>query len=168
MTLQLIIMRHAKSGWDDPGLSDHDRPLTAKGVTQAEKVGRWLNENCSLPDMILSSTATRAAETARIVAQQMDPRPDIEFSARVYHAGPDAMIDVLSRLTPQSVMLVGHNPSISILADLLTVSANGIAEMSDFKTATAAVLEFEISSWAQLSTGTGVRTAIVSTKDLPD
>jgi phosphohistidine phosphatase len=63
MTLRLILSRHAKSGWDDPDLSDHDRPLNARGRGDAPKVGAWLRAKGYLPDAALVSSARRTQET---------------------------------------------------------------------------------------------------------
>ena len=69
MKLRLILLRHAKSGWDDPGLSDHDRPLTDRGMRDAENVGAWLTKNGFVPGLVLSSTATTESVEERNAAE---------------------------------------------------------------------------------------------------
>ena len=73
MTLRLILMRHAKSSWDSPGLDDHERPLNGRGCRSAKAIGAWLNDHGYLPDLVLSSDAERTRETWGIVAAELQP-----------------------------------------------------------------------------------------------
>ena len=165
MKLRLILLRHAKSGWDDPGLSDHDRPLTDRGMRDAENVGAWLTKNGFVPGFVLSSTATRAAETCRIVADQLEPHPRIEFTPKLYHASPDTALDLLGSVDADTVMLVGHNPTMSILAELLS-GENGAHSFGHYPTAAAVVFEFSASAWKDIQFGRGKPKAFVRPRDL--
>ncbi len=65
----LLVQRHAKSSWKDPGLDDHDRPLNKRGKKDGPRMGRLVREEDLIPDLILSSTAVRAKNTAKEVAE---------------------------------------------------------------------------------------------------
>ena len=109
----LYIVRHGKSSWDDPFLSDHERPLAPKGINKTLKVAGFLKNNISCPDLFLSSTAVRAKETAGILAKELGyPEEKIKYSTNLYHAGEEAIFSELYALPDEvnSVMIFGHNP----------------------------------------------------------
>jgi phosphohistidine phosphatase len=118
----LLILRHAKSDWGDPGLDDHDRPLNKRGKRDALRVGRLLREEDLVPDLVLTSTATRAARTARRVARAAAFAGKTRPTSALYLAGPRAYLKVL-RALPDSygrVLVVGHNPGLEELVAHLT------------------------------------------------
>lgn len=144
MTRHLLLIRHAKSDWSDPSLSDFDRPLNARGSKDAPKMGKRLANRKLLPDRMVSSPAQRARSTAEVVAQQLGfPLHDIDWMTELYLASPLGMLDVI-RACPEQVgtlALVGHNPGISELAARLTgtpignIPTCGIVHLSaDFDT----------------------------------
>ncbi len=67
LPLTLVLMRHAKSDWSEAGLSDHDRPLNARGKRDAPEMAKWMHNHLGIPDLILASTATRVAETVELL-----------------------------------------------------------------------------------------------------
>src|ERR671934_2596347 len=91
----LLILRHAKSSWKHPELSDHDRPLNKRGKRDAPKIGHLLKEKDLVPDLIISSTAVRAEKTAKLVAKASKYKGNVTLTDSLYAAGPDAYIDVL-------------------------------------------------------------------------
>jgi phosphohistidine phosphatase len=110
----LYILRHAKSSWDYPDLSDHDRPLIEKGKKRTKKIIDFLKANSVSLDFIISSTARRAAETAEYVAKGCNyPADEIKYDPTLYHANSEGIFKQFLDLSDdfQSVMLIGHNPA---------------------------------------------------------
>ena len=115
----LYIVRHAKSSWDDPDLSDEERPLLEKGVKKTHKVIEYLNGHHIRPDLILSSPAVRAFETAKLIAKGVRyPGEKITIMPEIYHFDSAHILRELQGLSDdiQSVMIVGHNPGVTQLA----------------------------------------------------
>lgn len=118
----LTIFRHAKSSWDSPELPDHDRPLNKRGERDAPAMGERLKDAGIRPSLIIGSPAIRAWQTARIVAKQIGY--PIEFLHRepgLYHAGVNKLLDIISAQDDgfNSIMIVGHNPGLTDLANEL-------------------------------------------------
>ena len=115
----LYIVRHAKSSWEFPQLSDEERPLLEKGVRRTKKVIKYLVEKNTKIDLIVSSYAVRALETARLIADGLGySRENIKVTGDLYHAGSDEILDYLFGVPDEvdSVMIVGHNPGFSRFA----------------------------------------------------
>ncbi|MBX3055785.1 MAG: histidine phosphatase family protein [Anaerolineae bacterium] len=150
MTKTLLIMRHAKSDWDNTRLSDHARPLNKRGKQDAPHMGKLLKREDLVPDLIITSTAERALTTAERVALACDYDGELVTTSRFYLADPVTYLELLQGVDDQykRVMIVGHNPGMEeLLADL-----TGQAE--HFTTANIAHVELPISSWAQLNEDT--------------
>ena len=143
----LLILRHAKSSWDNPNLSDHDRPLNKRGRQDAPRMGRVLRDQSMMPDLIITSTAKRALATAEAVALAGDYEGEIKMTRRFYHADPETYLEVLSAVPDayERVMIVGHNPGMEELFEQIT----GRAER--FTTATVARIQLPINTWKELS-----------------
>ena len=142
----LLILRHAKSSWDHPGLRDHDRPLNPRGKRDAPRMGRLIAGRDLVPQRIVSSTALRARTTAALAAAEFDEEIEIETTRRLYGARPDGYIDIVEESGGEAerVMVVGHNPGITALVTRLT----GAVEY--MPTAALAVVELDIDDWAHL------------------
>ncbi len=150
MTKTLLIMRHAKSDWDNSKLSDHERPLNKRGKQDAPHMGKLLKKEELTPDLIITSTAERALATAELVALACDYDGELVTTNSFYHADPATYLEVLQGVDDQykRVMIVGHNPGMEeLLADL-----TGQAE--HFTTANIAHVELPINSWSQLNEDT--------------
>src|SRR5687767_5170630 len=93
----LLILRHAKAASDLP-VADHDRPLTARGERQAKDVGRWIKEQDMVPQLIVTSTAARAATTAELVADTCGYSGVIEQDSAIYMAESGALLETIRRL----------------------------------------------------------------------
>ncbi len=116
----LYIARHAKSSWNYPDLKDHDRPLLEKGKKRTRKVINFLKNEQVQPEIILSSTARRAAETATYFASGCGVGPEnLVFEAALYHAGREELFRYLAHVSNQiqSLMIVGHNPAMTNFAN---------------------------------------------------
>jgi len=114
----LYIARHAKSSWEDFTIADHDRPILAKGGERTKKVADAMKAKHLLPDLIISSTAKRAQQTAILLAKGLGYGVEnIRFEKNIYHALENDILDELYGLDNniQSVMIVGHNPTLPIL-----------------------------------------------------
>jgi phosphohistidine phosphatase len=115
--MRILLARHAKS--DHPGgVADHDRPLSARGIADAASMGRHLGRTGLIPPSILSSTATRAAETARLIAEQATPPPTVEHVAGIYGAGVTDLLAVIAS-AGGDCMIVGHQPTLSMTVEAL-------------------------------------------------
>ncbi|MCB0693234.1 MAG: histidine phosphatase family protein [Lewinellaceae bacterium] len=149
---ELFLVRHAKSSWDYPDLRDEERPLGARGKSDAPFMARILLEKGFVPDKLVSSTARRAQDTASHFARvyQIDPR-DVALVARVYEAMPDDLMEVVHGLSDEwgTVFLFGHNPG-------FTVFANRFAEGFRFDNVpTCGIVRIlsEASSWQDVTPG---------------
>ena len=119
---ELLLVRHAKSSWDDPYLDDHDRPLNDRGLRNAPEMGKRLQGWGIRPDVWISSTALRAITTAEILAEEVGfPQDQIQRSRDLYHASATELQEIISELDDRirSVALFGHNPGMtSLVANL--------------------------------------------------
>jgi phosphohistidine phosphatase len=149
----LLIMRHAKSSWDDSGVADHERPLTARGERDAPRMGKLLRREGVVPQAIVASDAVRAKATARAVAEACGFEGEVEFSSALYGAGPETFREVLGKLPEQveSVLVVGHNPGSEELLQELT------GEDEHMPTAAIAHVELDIEEWGEWGEATGGR-----------
>lgn len=148
-------MRHAKSDWDADYERDHDRPLNERGVRSARLMGRLLHGLGLTPDMVLTSTATRARDTARLAAESGHWDAPIVEEPGFYGGEAASVIEIAARTKKAGrLMLIGHEPAWSGL--VRRVSRRSI----EVKTATVAVIEMPIRDWAELPHATGVMVAL--------
>lgn len=165
MPITLYIVRHAKAEDRATFMADHDRQLTADGTIAAARMGRYLKGKAIRPDVVISSTAPRAKDTAMVMAEQIGYDPaQIQLDNALFDGGPKAYLAALNALpaSVQSAMIVGHNPDVSYLAEYLTHQS--IGSMS--KGAVVAIV-FDDVNWAELSGRTGHVTFEVGPKQLP-
>ncbi len=142
----LTILRHAKSSWSDAGLSDFDRPLNRRGERDAPRIGERMAESGLRPALILSSPAERALTTAKIVAAKLNyPREFLEKERALYHASLDTLLDIIAAQEDRvnNLMLVGHNPGMTQLANHLLP---GI--MNNLPTAGTLTVEIDTRDWS--------------------
>ena len=163
MSLTLILMRHAKSDWGSPGLPDHDRPLNARGMNDAPRMGAWLRRQGYLPDEVLCSTATRTRQTLAGLNLSAPNR----FIAALYHAEPAAMLATLRTATGQTVLMLGHNPGIAAFASALLDRAPDHPRFDDYPTCATLVARFTIDAWDALELGKGQVLDFTTPSDLP-
>ncbi len=115
----LVIVRHAKSGWDNPDLTDFERPLTKRGHRDAPFMGELIAQMGISPDIILSSTANRAYTTAGYFADAFKyPKDKIISEKSIYDRGIRFIINLIKNLDNNinTAVLFGHNPDITSLA----------------------------------------------------
>ena len=144
MTKTLIIMRHAKSSWDDPDLADYDRPLNERGLRDAPRMAQWLSDAELIPDQVITSAACRASQTASIVANELALESDILETRDLYLSGYDTYLEQVSYLPNyvETVLVIGHNPTMESLVYLLS------GESVSMPTAAIAVIQLPIDTWS--------------------
>ena len=149
----LLLLRHAKSSWDQPGLHDHDRPLNKRGKNEAPRVGKFLKDNDLLPDLVLSSTARRARDTAQAVVEESGFSGQIDLYQDLYLSDTACYMDILRCLPDEAnrVLVVGHNPDLEELLTLLTDVSQHLT------TATLVQIDLPITSWQELNEATDGR-----------
>lgn len=149
--LKLYLLRHAKSSWQQPNLSDFDRPLNDRGKRDAREMGRRLKARGARPHKIITSPAARAATTARAIANALDAQPgQVEYDQRLYLAGPEDILHLLGERGEGELMLVGHNPGFTRLAGLLS----GVS-IDNMPTCSYAEIAFDADSWSGIRHGLG-------------
>lgn len=162
MTKRLILTRHAKSSWVDPAMSDHDRPLNARGRGAATDVGAWLASRGYLPDEVLCSDAVRTRETWERIAPAFGTEPKVTMKPALYHAGAEVMLAVLRHATGDTVMMVGHNPGIADFAERIVAQSPAHALFRRYPSGATLVASFEVENWDEVGFGMGaVRDFIV-------
>jgi phosphohistidine phosphatase len=130
--ITLVLVRHAKSDWGDPHLDDHDRPLNDRGRRDAPRMARRLAETGFRPEAVLSSTAVRARTTAAAFAEALGVAMTLD--PELYGAPAGTLFATAAATRAGSVLLVAHDPGMSVLAAQL--SGDGIAHMPTCAVAT--------------------------------
>ena len=151
---RLYLVRHAKSSWKDPGLTDRERPLNTRGKRDAPRMGQRLAEQGVEPDLILSSPAKRALKTAKAVAKKIGyPKDRIEVRKAIYTGGPT---DVLTEVrgvddSVRQLMVFGHNPGFTELANALTEQ-----QIDNLPSCGVFCVDFDVGPWSDVSPGQGI------------
>ena len=166
MTLRLILIRHAKSSWDDPAVTDHDRPLNARGQRAAQELGSWLASRGYVPGEVLCSDALRTRQTWDGIAPALPAAPAVTLKPALYNAGPDVMMSVLRHATQPTVLMLGHNPGIAEFAHRLVARAPLHEEFAKYPTAATLVVAFEGNDWSQAGFGQGQALDFMVPRDL--
>lgn len=155
MTKRLILTRHAKSSWDDPLMTDHDRPLNERGRAAAADLGRWLASRGYVPGQVLCSDAVRTRETWGGIAPALVFDGAVDLKPALYHAGADVMLAVLRHAKADVVLMLGHNPGISEFAHRLVARAPLNPEFQKYPTGATLVVDFAVDSWEEVDWGQG-------------
>jgi len=149
----LGLFRHAKSDWNDARLRDFDRPLNVRGRKGAAAMGQIIKDYGHKWARVLASPAVRVTETIEIAAKAAGGAPPIQWDRRIYLASSVTLLELLREQPgdPDSIMMVGHNPSLEdLIFDLVADNGNSpllnIVE-EKFPTAAFAVLELDINAW---------------------
>ncbi|MBT8412109.1 MAG: histidine phosphatase family protein [Octadecabacter sp.] len=166
MTKRLILIRHAKSSWDDPLSDDHARILNARGRASADAVGAWLKAQGYIPDEIHSSDAARTIETTQRLVAALGTTPSVELHARMYHASAPTLLDVLKKAKGNTVALIAHNPGIAFFAETIVARAPDHDRFMDYPTCATLICDFPINDWAEAVTRSGQVVDFVVPRDL--
>ena len=167
----LTLLRHAKSGWDDPVARDFDRPLNKRGRRAAATVGRALRAEAIEFDAIIASPAVRVVETLQEVSQGYGRPLAPVHDPDLYLASPAVLLDRIQRVGDGvgRLLVVGHNPGMEQLATLLSGAdrSGSLAELEiKFPTATIAVIELDVDRWADVAKGSGTLIRFLRPRDL--
>jgi len=168
---RLLLLRHAKSSWEDPSLDDFDRPLAPRGERAAPAIADFMRSKKLIPDLVLCSSAVRARQTWHAVANKLGSGDNLRELKSLYLATPSRLLQTLRR-APQkaeTVLVIGHNPGMEIFALRLTGKGprNAMRQMAEkFPTAALAEIAFDVEKWSEIGEGRGVLKRFVRPKDL--
>ncbi len=155
MSKTLILMRHAKSDWRNPSLSDFERPLNKRGMLDAHKMGHWLADATSAEqpathkvdqaNVILCSSARRAQQTLQLILLEMPNTPLIESLDALYLASKQTLLSLLKRyfIHHHCVMLIGHNPGLDSVLQYYCPNAPRTANGKLMTTANIGIIQFD-------------------------
>lgn len=169
---RLILLRHAKSSWDDPVKRDFDRPLNAKGERAAKLMGEHMQEIGMTFDAVIASPAVRVAETLDSVAAGYGEPIEAEWDRRAYLASNMTLLDIVHEASDEydSIILSGHNSGLEDLVLLLVPDTKGDKARAlveeKFPTCALAEMEFPVDSWEDIAPGTGTLLRYVRPRDL--
>jgi len=157
----LFVLRHAKSSWENPDLADFERPLNSRGLDAARFIGELIYERNLNPQVIISSPAKRAKQTAVLVKELAEISKPVEFDERIYEASPLALFNLIREFDEkrESVLIIGHNPGFENLVRILT------GETISMPTAALAKLNFDIEKWSDIEIGEGELEFLIRPKD---
>jgi phosphohistidine phosphatase len=165
----LLLMRHAKSSWDDPALPDLERPLTPRGRKGASLMGKYLQDKGLAPAIVLCSSATRAQETLEQLRPAFSDSTVVKIEPKLYGAESTALATRLRRVSQgsPSVLVIGHDPAIQELVLMLDPSSRrSKAVRKKFPTAALAVVDVSIDEWKQLKPGEASISDFITPKQL--
>ena len=167
----LTLLRHAKSGWNDPVQRDLDRPLNGRGMRAATRMGRYMREEGLAFDQVRASPAMRVRQTIEGVEDGYGQPLAPEFDTRIYMASGVTLLEVVQSLDDAHarVLLIGHNPGLEdLVLDLVPASAGGYRDEVEMKypTATLAELEFDVARWADVTERSARFTRFVRPREL--
>ncbi|WP_415902727.1 SixA phosphatase family protein [Neptuniibacter sp. QD29_5] len=148
---RLTLIRHAKSSWKDPTLDDFERPLNKRGQRDLPKMATRLGEYGIEPELILASNANRALTTASEIHRHLNLKPEqLQTHPELYASCTETLMYLLQNQSDHlnSIMLVGHNPALHQLADMLTQS-----HLEKFPTAAVLHMHLSITQWHELAAG---------------
>ena len=160
----LLLLRHAKSSWDDPELQDFERPLNQRGRRAAPLIGRFMQQQAFVPNLILSSPAERARQTIALIVEAAHLEGELRYDERIYEASAESLLEVVAQAEDRFavLLLVGHNPGLEDLLLLLS------GETRRMPTAALAAIIFDTEKWSKVNEGKGHLKSLTTPKDLPD
>lgn len=157
---RLTLMRHAKSDWGDPSVSDLERPLNERGRQAARRVGQELGRRHFRFDAVLASPAQRVRETIAGMQDMLSLAPPPRFDPSLYLAA-EALLLTLVRQLPQSVeqpLIIGHNPGLHRLTLSLAQEEDGALYKrieDNLPTGAVAVIDLAVEEWVDVEPGSG-------------
>jgi len=168
---RLLLLRHAKSSWGEPGVDDHERPLNRRGETSARAMGAWLRKARIAPDLVLCSTSRRTRQTLDLLMPFHAATPTVELLPSLYLAGALTILDLIRGASDQvgCPMVVGHNPGFERLAQSLAAAgdAAALALLAEkYPTGALADIAFTAARWKAVGPGQGRLAAFIRPRDL--
>ena len=156
---RLLVLRHGKSKRGPEYASDYERPLAKRGKRDAAALGEALVGRELVPDVVISSPARRARQTARRTCRAAGlKRRDIVYHDSLYFEGAGGALEAVRETAGQAdvIMIVGHNPTLEEMVAYLT------RHYISMPTATMAVVEFDVVDWVDIRRSTGALRAVLS------
>lgn len=164
--MRLILVRHAKSSWNDSGMTDHDRPLAPRGIKSARRIGQWLGKNEYHPRQVMCSTAVRAKSTWAGLSGHL-PEPELlDYVGELYGTGWSGMFRILQSGTCSPVVMIGHNTAIGVFASEVVRTAPRHPEFHRYPTAATLVCDFPADCWSEIRPGTAGVVGFVVPREL--
>jgi len=169
---KLTLLRHAKSGWDDPVARDFDRPLNAKGKRAAHRVGEYLRDHHLDFDHVVASPAVRVVETIENLVAGSGETMTPAWDKRVYLASAVSLLDVVHEADDRydSLLLVGHNPGLEDLVLMMVPDRTGDEARDQieekFPTASIAEISFPVEHWEDVQPNSGTLSLFIRPRDL--
>jgi phosphohistidine phosphatase len=169
----LFLLRHAKSGWDNPTLDDFDRPLAPRGKRATKRLARHIAEQGYRFDLVLCSAAKRTTDTWDRIARNLASKTPVRHLRELYLGGEDSFVTALRDLDDDvaSVVLVAHNPDIAYFAGWLCWDGDKAAlrlMRAKYPTGGLAVITLDCAHWDDLDAGSGYLESFVAPRTLPD
>jgi phosphohistidine phosphatase len=161
MSKTLIVMRHAKSSWDNP-VEDIARSLNERGRNGAAALGNWMRTLSIIPDEILCSTAVRTQETGQLLKFETP----LSLNKALYMTTSDVMMNHVQRTTGDTVLIIAHNPGIGEFAERLAITAPNNPRFFNYPSGATTVFNCDIDAWSDLKFGTATATQFITPHDL--
>jgi len=160
----ILLLRHAKSSWNDPDVQDFERPLNQRGRRVAPLIGRFMLQQEFVPELILSSPAERARQTIALIIEAAHLEGELRYDERIYEASAETLLEVVSQAEDRFavLLLVGHNPGMEDLLLLLS------GETGRMPTAALAAITFDTEKWSKVNERKGRLKSLTTPKELPD
>ena len=170
---RLFLLRHAKSAWDDAGLSDYDRPLAPRGKQAADRLARHFRQSGYQIDLVLCSSARRAADTWQRISKKLQFKPAVSLERELYLASAEGFVTRLRRVDDdvRNVLLLAHNPGLEYLAAELCGEGESLAldrMASKFPTGALATIRINRDHWSDLAPLCGYLESFVVPRALSD
>jgi phosphohistidine phosphatase len=170
--LRLMLLRHAKSSWTDPGLDDRQRTLSPRGEKAAPAMGKFMRRHKLIPDFVLCSPARRARDTWKLVAKELPEAPAPSVEEAIYDFGNGGrLLEAIRRRGDKaaSLLVVGHNPSIERLA--LRLVKDGDTKliermMHKYPTGALAIIDFATDTWPKIGDVAGKLASFTRPRDI--
>ncbi|HEU5460982.1 MAG TPA: histidine phosphatase family protein [Nitrososphaeraceae archaeon] len=153
----LLLLRHAKSSWNDKILVDHKRPLNQRGKKDAPIMGEYLKKKKLTPDLIISSTAKRAKDTSKLVGEHCGYNKDIQESELLYGTTSRDYLTTIGEISDKHhrVLLIGHNPILEEVLEIVT------GEQIIMKTCSLAHISLPIKFWSEVKHDTNTKGKLI-------
>lgn len=151
---QLTILRHAKSGWAEPGASDKGRKLSTRGHQQLLAISQWMQQASFSVDRVVCSSAVRTRETHAGIAAALDS-PEVEFLDDLYLGEMEHYLDAIwAESNARSILIIGHNPTCDELTRYLAKPSSPAFDQmltQHFGTGAMAIFDYDVGQWSELS-----------------
>lgn len=168
---KLLLLRHAKSDWDDFTLEDHERPLNKRGEHNAQQMGAYMANNSIQPDMIYCSTAQRTRQTLSLLLAQSGLSCPVDYVPGIYEATASTLMNIVTNCPDKydTLLIVGHNPGMQILGLTLTEGQNiPLRRKLEYRlpTGTLQTITLNITSYTETKQGCGTLESFTKPKSL--